>query len=90
MSIYKETEQATCLHGLAPVYLLSEFKHAHQIHSYNTRGRNLLCPPSAHSSKYQGSFRISDVRAYNALPWRLRQLYNFKEFKLKLKRHLKN
>ena len=26
-----------CLHGIAPSYLLSEFKYAHEIHSYNTR-----------------------------------------------------
>ena len=74
----------------ASVPILSEFKHAHQIHSYNTRGCDLLRPPFARTSKYQGSFRISGVRAYNALRWRLRQLDNFKEFKLKLKSDLKN
>ena len=27
-----------CLYSTAPSYLLSEFKHAHEIHGYNTRG----------------------------------------------------
>ena len=35
-----------CLHSMAPSYILSEFRHAHQIHSYNKRGLFLLtrCP----------------------------------------------
>ena len=36
-----------CLHGMAPLYLLSEFRHAHQVHSYYTRSRDLLRPPFA-------------------------------------------
>ena len=62
-----------CLHGLAPMYLLSEFSCA-------LRSRAPLSTKAA----------LSGVRAYNALLWTLRQLDNFKEFKLKLKRHLKN
>ena len=29
-----------CLHGIAPSYLLSEFRHAHLFHGYNTRSRD--------------------------------------------------
>ena len=48
-----------CLHGLAPVYLLSDFKHAHQIHSFNTRGCDLLRTPFACTSKYlKGQFLV--------------------------------
>ena len=36
-----------CLHGIAPSYLLSEFRHAHLFHGYNTRSRDLLRPPFA-------------------------------------------
>ena len=48
-----------CLHGIAPSYLLSEFRHAHLFHGYNTRSRDFLCPPFAKTAKYQGSFRIN-------------------------------
>ena len=34
-----------CLHGIAPSYLLSEFRLAHLFHGYNTRSRDLLHPP---------------------------------------------
>ena len=53
-------------------YLLSEFRHAHQIHSYFTinvtRQRDQLWLPLAKTTKYQGSFRINGARAYNSLP----------------------
>ena len=78
-----------CLHSMAPSYLISEFKHAHEIHSYNTRHHDLLRPPLAKTSKYQGSFRINVARAYNDLPRSMRQIREINEFKTKLKRHLK-
>lgn len=75
---------------MSPSYLLSEFKQTYQIHSYNTRGRDLPRLPLARTTKYLGSFRISGVRTYNALPLSLTQLDKLNEFKIKLKRHLKN
>ena len=33
-----------CLHGIAPSYLLSEFRHAHLFHGYNTRRRDITAP----------------------------------------------
>ena len=53
-----------CLHGVAQLYLLSEFRHAHQVHGYNTRSHDLLRPPFAKTVKYQGSFRINGARTY--------------------------
>ena len=78
-----------CLHSMAPSYLLSEFKHAHEIHSYNTRQHDLLHPPLGKTSKYQGSFRINGAHVYNTLPRNIRQIREVNEFKTKLKRHLK-
>ena len=78
-----------CLHGIAPSYLLSEFRHAHLFHGYNTRSRDLLRPPFAKTTKYQGSFRINGARTYNTLPRIIRQVETLREFKIKLKRHLK-
>ena len=40
-----------CLHGIAPSYLLSEFRHAHFFHDYNTRSRDLLRAPFAKTIK---------------------------------------
>ena len=34
------------------------WKYAHQIHSYNTRHRDLMRLPLAKTAKYQGSFRL--------------------------------
>ena len=78
-----------CLHGIAPSYLLSEFRHAHLYHGYNTRSRDLLRPPFAKTAKYQGSFRINGARTYNTIPRTIRQVEAFSKFKTKLKCHLK-
>ena len=78
-----------CLHGIAPSYLLSEFRHAHLFHGYNTRSRDLLRPPFAKTTKYQGSFRINGARTYNTLPRIINQVDTLSEFKIKLKRHFK-
>ena len=74
---------------MAPSYLLSEFKHAYEIHRFNTRGRDLLRLPLARTAKYQGSFRINGARAFNAQPRKLRHIEKLNEFKTKLKVHLK-
>ena len=41
-----------CLHGIAPSYLLSEFRHVNLFHGYNTRSRDLLRLPFAKTTKY--------------------------------------
>ena len=77
------------LHGMAPLYLLSEFRHAHQVHGYNTRSHNLLRPPLARTGKYEGNFRINETRTYNTLPGNIRQIETLNDFKIKLKLHLR-
>ena len=77
------------LHGMAPAYLLTEFKYAHQIHAYYTRHRDLLRLPLAKTTKYQGSFRFKGARAFNTLPLSIRSVNELKEFKIQAKRHLK-
>ena len=78
-----------CLHGIAPSYLLSEFRHAHLFHGYNTRSRDLLRPTLVFSSFCKGSFRINGARTYNTLSRTIRQVETLSEFKIKLKRHFK-
>ena len=75
--------------SIAPSYLLSEFRHAHLFHGYNTRSRDFLRPPFAKTTKYQGSFRINGARTYNTLPRIIKQVDTLSEFKIKLKRHFK-
>ena len=77
------------LRNLAPAYLLTEFKYAHQIHTYNTRHCDLLRFPLAKTAKYQGSFRFNGARAFNALPLKIRNAIDLKEFKIWTKHHLK-
>ena len=67
----------------------SKMFHAHLFHGYNTRSRDLLRPPFAKTTKYQGSFRINGARTYNTLPRVIRQVETLSEFKIKLKRHFK-
>ena len=52
---------------MALAYLLTEFRHAHQIHTYDTRHRDLLRLTLAKTVKYQGSFRNNGARTFNAL-----------------------
>ena len=77
------------INGLAPAYLIGEFKHAREIHSYRTRHRDLLRIPLAKTTKYQGSFRINGARTFNQLPLEIRQSLTLKEFKTKAKQHFK-
>ena len=77
------------INGLAPQYLIGEFRHAREIHSYHTRHRDLLRIPLAKTSKYQGSFRINGARTFNTLPLTIRKSMTLVEFKTKAKRFFK-
>ena len=77
-----------CLHDIAPSYSLSEFRHAHLFHSYNTRSCDLLRPTLVFSSFCKGSFRKNGARTYNTLPRTISQVETLSEFKIKLKCHL--
>ena len=74
-----------CLHGIAPLYLLTEFRHMHLFHGYNTRSHDLLRPPFTKTTEYQGSFRINGAWTYNTLPRIIRQLETLSEYTIKLK-----
>ena len=79
-----------CLHNLAPPYLLKEFHHSREFHDYNTRHRDLLRPPFAKTSKYQGSFRVSGTKIWNSLPLKLRRVQELTRFKSGLKKLFKS
>ena len=74
---------------MSPDYLLTEFKYAHQVHTYNTRHRDLLRLPLAKTTKYQGSFRYNSARTFNALPPNIQNINEFQAFKTRLKRYFK-
>ena len=78
-----------CLNGLAPAYLLHEFRFANEIHAYNTRNRDLLRLPLARTKKYQGSFRYNGAKTWNLLPSSFRNETRFSKFKIDLKKFLK-
>ena len=79
-----------CLNNLAPPYLLNEFNHSRDFHSYNTRHRDLLRTPLAKTTKYQGSFRFSGTKIWNSLPLGLRRTHDLNKFKSGLKKHLRS
>ena len=64
------------LHGLALAYLLNEFSHMHDFHSYNTRHKDLFRLPLARTTKYQGSFRFSGAKIWNTLPLALKSKHD--------------
>ena len=74
------------LHGLAPAYLLNELSHGRDIHSYNTRHRDLFRLPLARTTKYQSSFRFSGDKIWNTLPLDLRSEHDLNKFGFGLKR----
>ena len=78
------------LHGLAPAYLLYEFSHAHNFHSYNTRHRDFLRLPLAQTTKYQGSVRFSGAKIWDTLPLALRSEHDLNELGFGLKRHFRS
>ena len=75
------------LHGLAPAYLIDEFSHSRDFHSYNTCHRDLLRLPLARTTKYQGSFRFSGAKIWNTLPLDLRSEHDINKVLFGLKRH---
>ena len=86
----KRTLVFKCLNNLAPPYLLNKFSHSRDFHSYNIRHRDLLRPPLAKTTKYQGSFRFSETTIWNSLPLDLRRAHDLNKFKSVLKKHLRS
>ena len=75
-------------HGLASAYLLIEFSHSRDFHSYNTRNRDSLRLPLARTTKYQASFRFRGAKIWNTVPLDLRSKHDVKTFAFGLKKHL--
>ena len=70
-----------CINGIVPSYLLSEFRHSHQLQSHFTRRCDQLRLLLAKTTKYQGSFQINSARAYNSSPHaNVRTVKDFNEF----------
>ena len=78
-----------CIHGLAPPYLLNEFSHSREYHSYNTRHRDLLRLPLARTPKYQASFRYSGAKTWNTLLSDLRNVRDMSLFRIRPKKHFR-
>ena len=78
-----------CINGIAP-YLLSEFWHAHQLHSHFTRQCDQLRLPLAKTTKYQGSLRINGASTYNSLPSNITAVKDFNKYKSLAKRFFKS
>jgi len=63
---------------------MNEFKHNFDVHSFNTRHRADLFPPTITLSKYHKRIKI-----FNHLPQHIKHLfYNIKKFKAALKKFL--
>ena len=80
-----------CINGLAPIYLLSEFKHA-RLKSTPIEPDNIdmTCfdRPSS-TTKYQGSFRINGAHVYKSLPREKISVSDLNKLKLFAKRFFK-
>ena len=78
------------LHGLAPAYLLNEFSHSRDFHSYNTRYRDLLRLRYLGLLSTRAPLGSPGAKIWNSLPLALRIHYNLNKFRFGLKRHLKS
>ena len=76
-----------CLNGLAPTYLLQEFKLSSDFHTHNTRHKDQVRLPLAKTTKYQSSFRYNGAKTWNTLPSCLRNETNFIKFKKELRKY---
>ena len=72
--------------GLAPPYMMEDFKSVTDVHCYNLRqGQNFSL---AHCKFPVGTFNRFSVSAWNSLPTRLKNITTLQSFKLQLKAHL--
>ena len=70
-----------CLIGLAPMYLLDNFEKFNQIHSYDTRNKDLLRLPLAKTTKFQTVFKFNAAKTWNSLPSYIRHCHSITSFK---------
>jgi len=78
-----------CLKGLAPHYLSERFIKRSEVHSRNTRNKNMLQIPMRCSSTGQRSFLYRAVLLWNNLPGSIKCIESLASFKLALKDHFK-
>ena len=64
--------------------------YARYFHSYNKRHRDLLRPPLARTTKYEGSFAFSGTKNWNTLPLALRSEHDLNTFRFGLNRHFRS
>ena len=70
-----------CLNGLAPTYLLDNFEKFNQIHSHDTRKKDLLRLPLAKTTKFQTAFKFNAAKTWNSLPSYIRRYRSITSFK---------
>ena len=77
-------------HGLTPAYVLNEFSHSRDFHSYDTRYRDLLPLPLARTTSTRAPLGSPGAKIWNTLPVALRSHYNLNKFRFGLKRHFRS
>ena len=65
-----------------------DFKYSSDIHSYNTRNKQNLHLERVNKNWGKQAFSYHAANDWNNLPMELREIYQFKTFKIKLKKHL--
>ena len=79
-----------CINGLAPDYLLDNFRHTSDVHNYILRNRDQLRLPFARTTKFQGSFLYNGAKTWNNLPKSIRLIKDPTQFKTALANFLNN
>ena len=74
--------------SVSPSYQLSEFRLAHQLHSYLTRQCDQLQLSLAKTTKYR--ITCNGAHAYNSLPSNIRAVKDFNKFKSLAKQYFKS
>ena len=78
---HKCLQVCKCLNRLAPTYLLDNFEKFNQIHSFDTRNKDLLCLPQAKTTKFQTAFKINAAKTWNSLPSYISRCRSITSFK---------
>ena len=61
-----------CLNGIAPTYLPHEFHFGSDVHGYNTRQKDHLCPPSSEDYKVPGFLLLLRCKSVKLLATKLK------------------
>ena len=74
-------------HGIAPRYLMTNFKAVSEAHSHNTRNSSHNYFVSRDLSLSPSSFAFTAIKAWNSLPLALKNIDKIDRFKRDLKQH---